>query len=80
MKSYLEYEGIEEITIPRSTIKCAFKHSLIEDGDEWIDMMLDRNRISHIYDEKLALEIYNNIKSHHVKLLGDLLYKMDEIL
>ncbi|WP_411678914.1 nucleotidyltransferase substrate binding protein [Clostridium thailandense] len=80
MKAYLEYEGIEETQSPRSTIKCAYKFGLIEDGDAWIDMMLDRNRTSHVYDEILAVQIYNNIKSHHKDLLENLLYKFQEIL
>lgn len=43
-------------------------------------MMLDRNRTSHVYDEKLAIEIYNNIKSHHTDLLQNLLHKFEKIL
>ncbi len=80
MKLYLEYEGIEELKSPRSTIKEAFKYELIEDGDAWIDMMIDRNKTSHVYDEETALQIYNSIKSNHVKLLESLLNKMEEIL
>lgn len=80
MKIYLEYEGIQDAQSPRSTIKAAFKHGLIEDGDEWIAMMLDRNRTSHVYDEKTALEIYNNIKKNHVFLLEKLLKKIQELV
>ncbi|MCY6355322.1 nucleotidyltransferase substrate binding protein [Clostridium sp. ZS2-4] len=80
MKLYLEYEGIEEAKSPRSTIKEAFKYELIEDGDAWINMMIDRNKTSHVYDEETALQIYNSIKSNHVKLLEKLLNKMEELL
>lgn len=80
MKAYLEYEGIEDIQSPRNTIKSAFKNSLIENGDEWIKMMLDRNRTSHVYDESVAVEIYNNILSHHISLFKKLLEKFNKIL
>lgn len=80
MKSYLEYEGIEGAASPRSTIRLAFKQGLITDGDDWITMMLDRNRTSHVYDEKLALEIFNNIKDRHIKLLNMLVVKFETIL
>lgn len=80
MKAYLEYEGIEEAQAPRSTIKCAYSSNLIEDGDQWISMMLDRNKTSHIYDAKTAYEIYNNIKINHVILLKKLIDKMEELL
>lgn len=80
MKIYLEYEGIQDAQSPRSTIKAAFKHGLIKDGDEWIGMMLDRNRTSHVYDEKTALEIYNNVKQNYVFLLEKLLKKIEELV
>lgn len=80
MKSYLEYEGVEDAQTPRSTIKAAFKYNLIKNGDDWIDMMLDRNKTSHVYDETLALEIYDRIKSHHLALLEELIRKFKEIL
>jgi nucleotidyltransferase substrate binding protein (TIGR01987 family) len=80
MKAYLEYEGIEEFDSPRSTIKVAFKFGLISNGDEWISMMLDRNKTSHVYDEKLALEIYNNIKANHIVLFNELLNKMATLI
>lgn len=36
MKLYLEDQGIlDEALAPRSTIKCAYKHKLIDDGDIW---------------------------------------------
>jgi nucleotidyltransferase substrate binding protein (TIGR01987 family) len=68
MKAYLEYEGIAEATSPRSSIREAFKQGLIEDGDVWLDMLLDRNRTVHTYDEETAIVIYNNVKSKYLSL------------
>lgn len=65
MKAYLEYQGFEEAKSPRSTIRLAYQNGIIEDGDQWIDMMIDRNRTSHIYDEEQAKEIYSKIKEKH---------------
>lgn len=72
MKAYLEYEGIAEATSPRSSIREAFKQGLIEDGDIWLDMLLDRNRTVHIYDEETAIAIYNNVKSKYLSLFDGL--------
>ena len=80
MKSYLEYEGIQDLISPRATIKAAYKFGIIEDGDAWIAMMMDRNRTSHIYDEKMALKIYKNIKSDYIKLLESILIKIDKLV
>jgi predicted nucleotidyltransferase len=60
--------------------RLAFRHGFITDGDDWITMMLDRNRTSYVYDEKLALEIFNNIKTRHIKLLNMLVEKFETIL
>lgn len=63
MKSYLEDEGIQEAKSPKSTIREAFKIGIIDDGEKWIDMLEDRNLTSHVYDEVVAIEIYNKILS-----------------
>jgi nucleotidyltransferase substrate binding protein (TIGR01987 family) len=67
-KAILNYNGIEAET-PRVVIKEAFSAKLIGDGQAWIDMLEDRNKTSHIYDEKQALKIYRKIKDDHARLL-----------
>jgi len=69
MKDYLEKEGIvSSIGSPREIIQLAFKHNIINDGDKWIDMMLDRNSLSLMYDEAKSREIYYKIKNEYIKL------------
>ena len=64
MKDCLEYQGIvESIGSPREIIKLSSKHGIIEDGDKWIKMMLDRNTLSHLYDEETSRSVYFNIKN-----------------
>ena len=64
MKDYLEYNGVIENTgSPREVIKAGFKQGMIEDGEAWIDMMLSRNSLSHLYDENKSREIYDLIKN-----------------
>ena len=78
MKYYMEYMGLVEITgSPRETIQNAFKQGIIEDGEEWINMMVSRNNLSHIYDEKTSREIYNKIKNNYKNLFEDLKQKME---
>lgn len=80
IKSYLEYMGITETTgSPRETIQNGFKQGIIEDGEEWINMMLARNSLSHIYDEKSSREIYNKIKTNYIKLFVKLKEKLENI-
>ena len=63
IKYYLENEGIQEAKSPKSTFREAFKIGIIEDGEKWIDMLNDRNLISHVHDEEVAFDIYNKIRS-----------------
>ena len=69
-KAVLNHNGIE-IDTPRLVIKEAFKANLIKDGQSWIDMLEDRNKTSHIYDEKQALKIYDKIKENHFRPLEE---------
>lgn len=80
IKSYLEYMGMTETTeSPRETIQNGFKQGIIEDGEGWINMMLARNSLSHIYDEKSSREIYNKIKNNYINLFVKLKEKLENI-
>ena len=77
MKDYLEYMGVVDKTgSPRETIKNAFQHNIIQDGEEWIEMMLARNTLSHIYDEEESRKIYSKIKDKYARLLEDLIERI----
>ena len=77
MKSYLEFMGVIEKTgSPREVIKNAFQYNLIQDGEKWLEMMLARNTLSHIYDEQTSREIYEKIKSTYLDLLEKLVEKI----
>jgi nucleotidyltransferase substrate binding protein (TIGR01987 family) len=53
-------------------VKQAFKANLIEDDEIILDMIEDRNRSSHIYDEKMSEEIFERIKNVYVDYLENL--------
>lgn len=81
MKDYLEYSGIiEGIGSPRDIIKTAFANGMIEDGENWIKMMLARNSLSHLYDEEKSREIYIEIKEIYLNLFEKLNKKFADIL
>ena len=81
MKDYLEYSGIiEGIGSPREIIKTAFANGIIDDGENWIKMMLARNSLSHLYDEGKSREIYIEIKEVYISLFEKLNKKFMELL
>lgn len=81
MKDYLEYSGIiDGIGSPREIIKTAFANGIIDDGENWIKMMLARNSLSHLYDEEKSREIYTEIKENYIDLFEKLNKKFANIL
>lgn len=70
MRLIIHYEGFE-CRSPRSCIKEAFKHGYIDDGEIYLDMLDDRNRTSHVYDEQTSLEIYERVEQQYMKALLD---------
>lgn len=81
MKDFLEYNGISEnIGSTREILRRAFESHLIEDGEEWINMMLARNSLSHLYDEETSRKIYKEIKEKYIKLLEKLNNKFETLI
>ncbi len=70
LKDFLEKEGIL-CRSPRSCLKEAFSIGLIQDEDEWISILEDRNLSVHTYDEALAEELYDRLP-YHLKAMKDL--------
>ena len=63
--------GTESIVGSRDTIREAFSLGLVDDGEAWMAMLVDRNRTSHTYNEKTAQDILSNIEqSHHAQLMA----------
>jgi len=73
MKDFLESSGIQINPVtPKSVIKEAFAAKIIDDGQIWIDMMLDRNLLSHTYDQKCFLKALNSVKNVYLPKLEQL--------
>ena len=70
LKDYLVYSGIvfDQIT-PRRIIKEAFAAKIIEDGQTWIDMLEQRNLMSHTYDRKTFDGVIDNISQRYFAAL-----------
>ena len=69
-----------EFNSPRATVKECFQIGIIENAEEWLDMLDDRNLTSHTYDEEIAKEIYSNILSKYYKTLEKTRNKMKSVI
>jgi len=63
VKEYLEDQGsiISSISSPRAILKEAFAAGVILDGESWNKILTARNITSHVYDEKTAIGVADQI-------------------
>ena len=73
LKDRLEHDGVvlNPVT-PRAVIRSAFQAKLISQGERWIDMLGDRNRMSHTYDSATFDEIIKEIEVRYLERLSEL--------
>jgi len=76
-KMFLEYEGFR-CAGPRSCIKEGVQREILVKGEVLLDMLDDRNRTTHIYDERTAQEIFERIKGEYVPVIASNVKKMRE--
>ena len=75
LKIQLEYQGII-VKTPRGSFVEAFRIDLISDEKIFLDMLEDRNNISHIYDKETADNIFNRIKSDYIPAIENVVNKL----
>ncbi|AFG36151.1 nucleotidyltransferase substrate binding protein [Spirochaeta africana] len=63
MKDYLQHQGIADLVGSRDTIREAVTQGILTEaeGTTWLEMLQDRNRTSHIYNEDTMREIRDAI-------------------
>ncbi|MGA2669646.1 MAG: HI0074 family nucleotidyltransferase substrate-binding subunit [Ignavibacteria bacterium] len=62
LKLYLEDQGIICNT-PKECLKAAFRIGLIDNEEAFLNMLQDRNKMSHLYSKEESEEIYERIKT-----------------
>ena len=80
VNDYLEEQGFVDIKSPRGAIKKAFEIGIIENGHDWMDLLLDRNLTAHTYDEQKATEMEQLIQNKYFPLLKALLISFKQKL
>lgn len=79
IKDFLQYNGID-VKLPREIIKQAFANDIITDGQLWIDMLEDRNLMTHTYDEERAQLAISHICESYITGLTQLQQYLQERL
>jgi len=79
MSSILKDQGIESYGI-RNILREAKNLGLIDDIATWFRYADARNQASHIYNEKIAEEVYNIAKGGFLQKLKDLISETEEYI
>jgi nucleotidyltransferase substrate binding protein (TIGR01987 family) len=75
LRRFLHAKGIE-VRTPRESLEEAFRVSWLDEEAPFLNMLIDRNRSSHLYSDKLADEIFNRICAEYTKSLEDVLKRL----
>jgi nucleotidyltransferase substrate binding protein (TIGR01987 family) len=78
-KVLLEYEGFR-CAGPRSCIREGARRGFLTDGETILDMLEDRNKTTHIYDEITAGEIYDRIRDRYVSTIAGNIERFEKYL
>ncbi len=66
----LEREGVAlDVATPRRAVREAFAARLLTDGQLWLDMIADRNRTVHTYDETRLEAVVANVRARYLAAL-----------
>ena len=77
LKDKLEHDGVILPTItPRAVIRQAFQAKLIDDCEAWLDMLVDRNLMSHTYDFEKFQAVILRIHSRYLAILDALYHRL----
>lgn len=79
LRDYLRAQEIPlESPFPRQVVKEAFAFEIIDDGQVWIDIIEDRNKVSHTYEEAVRDAIVPKIFSVYLPAFKKLQARMKE--
>lgn len=79
LRDYLRYQGEQNITGSRDATRGAFSVGLIADGEQWMDMIANRNRTSHTYNMATAIKIANAVTEHYHPLFCKLADRLEAL-
>lgn len=69
----LAFEGVVlPSPSPRTVLRVAFEHRLIDDGEGWMRSLDDRNKMSNTYDLRVFEQVIGAIRATYLGLFDEL--------
>lgn len=78
LKALLEDKGILKNS-PKDCLAAAFRAGLLGEEKAFLDMLEDRNKTTHIYDEEEAQKVFQRIAKRHLPALLKALVRLQKI-
>ena len=79
LKDYLEDQKVElEKITPKHIVRESFRAKIITNGDLWIDMLSDRNALSHIYDQAVLDDVLIRVRQSYIPQMAELLTSLND--
>jgi len=79
LRDYLRYQGEQNLTGSRDATRRAFSVGLISEGEQWMDMIANRNRTSHTYNKATAVLISEAVIEHYQPLFVELANRLEAL-
>lgn len=79
MKDFFFEQGNNTIMGSKDATREAFQFGLIQDGENWMDMIRSRNLSTHTYNEQIAKEIAEKILTVYFQLFENFLKRLNEL-
>lgn len=78
LKVFLKSKGLE-VRTPRDVLKEAFRLEWLDEESLFLDMLEDRNKTSHIYDENESRRIYERVSKNYLSAISRVINKLKEM-
>jgi nucleotidyltransferase substrate binding protein (TIGR01987 family) len=79
LKDFLESRGTRDIYGSKDATRHAFRLTIIDEGDVWMNMIQSRNMTSHSYNEETVAEISADILKHYYPAFTELAKKLEAL-
>lgn len=76
-QDYLEEQGYLDVHSPKAVMRKAYLEGLVTDEQGWLSLLDARNKTSHLYDDAVADQVYQQIQSVYLPLLDGLAGRLD---
>lgn len=78
LQKYLQQLEMLDEQGPGSVIRTAFQYKIINNGPTYMQMLKDRNLVTHTYKEDIAEDIHNRIKDEYIDEFDEFIENFDK--